>query len=550
MSDFISDDEMNELESSAPAGEADSADFISDDDMSAMEATSVVKDDSSSLPSEATTAIGGAVGGLGAEGARRVGATVSEFAAETLPGVAEDLAFRGIGGKTTPIGKKFSAESLVPEVSEEIVNVTPRSIGRQILDENILGDFGLASPENQLLKQREISKSKMLDKANFLQGFDSPEAINKQNLLQQYKELAGIEKLDPALDIDRSIQRGFNADQGLVTTQVPGTDELKTKSNFDGTQSILSNEGAKSKLQSRVNYEGTSKESARQALDKAQAEARRKASEEAVKLAKGEDALKEFQGLKQRSGNSQVAEKIMMRNVMSDGISPNTINPTLKLAGELALEKAPAVGSKIADFGAGVAEKAGQILSSGPAKKLIPLAGTLGGLATGNMAQAAEEAPGDIPILGQAYEAIRPETAGSVEDDLTMKAEGDAYKAYQNSPAAQDKNPAPASGAYTTPNDKRDKLEKDLNSLTGLKKSKEPVQADFAEFTEISSQDLNSLSQMFSSNDSPAAQLYAGPLEKAAQAKDARTKDAILWGMHQQPAFRQLYKQIKAPKPM
>jgi hypothetical protein len=69
---------------------------------------------------------------------------------------------------------------------------------------------------------------------------------------------------------------------------------------------------------------------------------------------------------------------------------------------------------------------------------VIPLAGAAYGLASGNPAMAAEEAAGDIPLLGQVYEAIKPEMAGDPEEEKMMLAEAKARKAYEKSPAFSD----------------------------------------------------------------------------------------------------------------
>ena len=68
---------------------------------------------------------------------------------------------------------------------------------------------------------------------------------------------------------------------------------------------------------------------------------------------------------------------------------------------------------------------------------VIPMAGTAYALASGDPAMAADQMAGDIPVLGQAYEAIKPESAGNVEEEDMMIAEDKARKAYANSPAAQ-----------------------------------------------------------------------------------------------------------------
>jgi hypothetical protein len=77
------------------------------------------------------------------------------------------------------------------------------------------------------------------------------------------------------------------------------------------------------------------------------------------------------------------------------------------------------------------------------ALSVLPFAGAAYGLASGDPAMAAEEAAGDIPVIGQAYEALKPESAGqSVEDEKMMLAEDAARKSYANSPAAEAKKEA------------------------------------------------------------------------------------------------------------
>jgi predicted NodU family carbamoyl transferase len=66
---------------------------------------------------------------------------------------------------------------------------------------------------------------------------------------------------------------------------------------------------------------------------------------------------------------------------------------------------------------------------------VIPMAGTVAGLMAGDPAMAAEEAAGDIPVLGQAYEAIKPTESGNPEEERLMLAEDQARKNYAKSPA-------------------------------------------------------------------------------------------------------------------
>lgn len=69
---------------------------------------------------------------------------------------------------------------------------------------------------------------------------------------------------------------------------------------------------------------------------------------------------------------------------------------------------------------------------------IVPLAGVGVAALSGDPAMAAEEAAGDIPVVGQAYEALKSEDAGNREEEQQMLAERDAMESYKNSPARAD----------------------------------------------------------------------------------------------------------------
>lgn len=94
--------------------------------------------------------------------------------------------------------------------------------------------------------------------------------------------------------------------------------------------------------------------------------------------------------------------------------------------------------------------------------------------------------------------------------------------------------------------DARSRMEQNMNAFQSLKakKKEENKKPDFKGFQKISTMDLQGLAQMLGGSESSAAQSYAAPLEKAANAQDERTKNAVLWGLYQQPAFRQIYKDL------
>jgi hypothetical protein len=74
----------------------------------------------------------------------------------------------------------------------------------------------------------------------------------------------------------------------------------------------------------------------------------------------------------------------------------------------------------------------------------LPLAGTALALSSGDVSAAAEELPSEIPILGQAYDALRSEAAGNSQDDREIINEVNARKSYDNSPAGQNSKQNPA----------------------------------------------------------------------------------------------------------
>lgn len=75
-----------------------------------------------------------------------------------------------------------------------------------------------------------------------------------------------------------------------------------------------------------------------------------------------------------------------------------------------------------------------------------------------------------------------------------------------------------------------------------LKASEPKLDEDFKSFVEARPEQVEELAHFFSSN--PSTQAFVAPLEKAAQG-DNRTRSAVLFGLYQQPAFRQALKNRK-----
>lgn len=112
-------------------------------------------------------------------------------------------------------------------------------------------------------------------------------------------------------------------------------------------------------------------------------------------------------------------QKTIVKNVPVDRIDTRVAQPLLK--------------------GNEHAEKIARMLAlkhaSKKAMSVLPFAGAAYGLMSGDPAMAAEEAMGDVPVFGHAYEAFKPEDAGNVEEERQMIAERDARVAYDKSPA-------------------------------------------------------------------------------------------------------------------
>lgn len=88
------------------------------------------------------------------------------------------------------------------------------------------------------------------------------------------------------------------------------------------------------------------------------------------------------------------------------------------------------VMKKVADF------RAAKALGK-KALSVLPFAGAAAGFMSGDPAMAAEEAAGDIPFVGQAYEAIKPTESGNPEEERMMLAERQAMENYKNSQAGR-----------------------------------------------------------------------------------------------------------------
>jgi hypothetical protein len=91
--------------------------------------------------------------------------------------------------------------------------------------------------------------------------------------------------------------------------------------------------------------------------------------------------------------------------------------------------------------GADFTSKIQSLLKSSAGKKMIgalPLAGAGMAALSGEPAMAVEELAGDIPVIGQAYEAIKPSESGNPEEERQMIGDRNIQGNYAKSQAYRD----------------------------------------------------------------------------------------------------------------
>lgn len=197
----------------------------------------------------------------------------------------------------------------------------------------------------------------------------------------------------------------------------------------------------------------------------------------------------------------------------------------------------------------------GSLLKSTGAKVLenLPVAGAvLGGLAGASSAMAAGLSPEASLAVGTA-EAFNPIPLTDVASGVV-----EAKKEYEKSQSIPKTIAAGAKGLVSPYSDimgqvgteqslaARDKMQKSMNYIEEMKQrqqQKEIPHTEFKSFVNKTPQDIQALADIFSASDSKAAQSYVAPLLKASQADD-RTRSAVLFGLYQQPAFREMKRKL------
>lgn len=282
----------------------------------------------------------GTATGLGVEAVRR--------GIESSAPLAEDLAFRAIGGNSTSQGVDLIKQQAENQFVDSLVN--PRSVGRQVLDENLLPNFGLGSKEQSLANATKSLMESSKPTNELLSEINQP--ISKEAIYARTGELLDVNNLDPAVPENKLIKKNY----------------VKRLEDLLGSQSPLEAEETKRQLQKSINY-GSDKGAAKATVSKAQARATREAVEDIMKK---EGLLDTFKQLKSKSGNLATAKDIIDSSIKPTG---STIEGLASTLSRFATEKIPGVGAKAIDLASNIASS-----------KAAKLAGPLAGLAAGGLA--------------------------------------------------------------------------------------------------------------------------------------------------------------------
>lgn len=524
MSDFLTDDEMAKLESEqAPAAQADiSPDFLSDDEMSVMESGPSELSPSELAKTGAGTVIGGAIGAGS-------GKAVKAGTEKILDPFAEDLAYRGAGGYSgTKAGRELNASMIetragnikkgISELAEGGAfdnGVTNRSVGREILDKNLLGPGGLGFKADNAVRAK-TNLMKTSEPTNALLNSIEEYPVHQDSIFKKMKEILGYDELNETVP-----------EQSQIKSKV---DKLNDKS-FGDIETPMQAERAKRDLQRGADFADPER-TVKNAMNTAQSTARKEAVEDAVLQALGPEKLEEFKRLKASSGSAGIASD-MLSELYDKSQKPfsgfNSITGT-------AIDFIKQRGSGI---GANALDKVSKVAKSAAPGVGTAIGALVGGLTGAAAADEQTDSADFIPVLDQAT------AAGSALDDKMIQTEVKARQNYDKSPAASDRAGYLRQTIQDTPESFRNgfaykQAQDELAKLEGSYKASDNLTSNSEALKRSSPEQLMELSNSF--KNVKGADNFVAPLEQAAQSSSDEERQARLFGLYQQPAFRQLLK--------
>ena len=294
---------------------------------------------------------------------------------EATSGLAENLAYKAIGGTSTAPGKDLLLD-MAKNLGTYESTVTPSKIGRLVLEEKLLGTAGLGTNEGNLTRAEKLLSETSKPTNKILENIQTP--ISKENIFQQTKQNINYSQLDPADPFQKSLIENLE----------------QRKLDLQGDQPALQAEKTKRSLQQQVDF-GDPNKTAKEAINKAQSKATREAVENAILLERGPEALEEFKKLKAKSGSAYLAREMIESTAKSGMRSPSIISNVSGALGDILGKKLPGVAAAALDTASKIAKS--------PAAKAVPyLGGALSaGLAASEFKDLKEEGKTPLEAAGE-----------------------------------------------------------------------------------------------------------------------------------------------------
>lgn len=451
------------------------------------------------VPDEIKSPAIGVASGLAAQ-------KLGESLVNRLGSSAEDAAFSAIGGEDTGAGRKFLKQQKdLLDLPDRAIQ--PRTIGREVLDNNILGVLGLRSPGKSYDKTSEILSSNIEKTDDLLKNIQG--SISQDDFKKRYLDIIDLANMDPEADQTVAVARALDRSEKIPLEKLGVTPKLE--------RSALELEKLKREAQKKVDFSDPTK-TAKETIRSAKRRAAKDSVESLVESQGGEELLKEFRDLKERSGKLGTVKDILADKTTQ---TPNPIaNKSLltKLIDEISRKGA---GVKASTFD--TLSKIGKSGIGKTALKSLPFVGAAAGFSSARAegatpfeaaTQTALEEATDI--LGPVKMALEPGELGGPKD---------TPESILEDPEA---SPEEREAAYRelTPPDQSGDLEKENKFLY-----------------EASDDELINVADRMA--ELPQGIGYARALDKAVNDKNMVSKNATLFGLQQQPAFRELLKRVK-----
>lgn len=437
------------------------------------------------------TGLGTLAGGVTEKGVRRL----AEVSADPLEKASELMAFQSVGGGRSKAGREV-VENLQKYGDESLV--TPRGVGKRVLDEGLLGKTGVRLDSSMAKDAGDILSEDVGHLNKFLKEQDYD--IDASEAYEEFRRRAHSTK-DPA-EVDAKAFFNFVREkEGDLTG-------YKTLEEFE-------------RIKRKTPFKDISETSGGQEAKQLYRQTIKDMSEKAVEGKGGKELLDEFRRLKRQAGESGFI-KDMLDSEVIDSSREKFRNKLFNIPEEL-MEKSAGVGAK----GSRALSKTARTLGRG--SKKIPIIGPLigAGLSFG-AARASGVTPEEakkIAISESALGLLGPLDPSSMEQDQSTKVLED--------PSA---NP--------------EQKEQALKQLKEAQPKKTKKWSEVPEMLKETGEDAidsirNLLNRYSSLNlDKPSTQRFQKDLIEAEKG-DEQTRGQKKYALAQQPAFKELLRRSK-----